>query len=362
MELDDLDRRLMEAAIDPSQWTDAMARDGNAVGATLIPLQRGTGFFAPVSSSLQATLQIYIKDGWYQRDKRDKGIPLLKTAGLCFDQDFASEDDLKRSDYYRGFLAAFESNWSASIGISVSNEEWCLGLQRGDRHGPYQPDDRERLLKLGESVRRAALVSHHLSYGKAIGMGDAFDVIGCASILIDNFGNVLRCNREAEKYIPNDFRIVHRELYCRKSDETDELRKMIGMLCNGTNDLGSYSHGVLVSRSENFPFMIQGVTLQHSLKDIFTTARALLFVVDPLRDRPSGQIEKIARMFKMTRAESALLSLLERDVPLPEAAEQLGISYETARTQLKSLFNRTDTKRQSELIGLVHRLGPNILR
>ena len=136
---------------------------------------------------------------------------------------------------------------------------------------------------------------------------------------------------------------------------------MIRMLCAGsTADPANIPRDILVSRPAKPPFIIQGVTLRHSLEDIFSSARALLFIVDPFRDRPSGQVAKIARMFKMTRAETALLTLLEKDIALPQAAEQLGVSYETARTQLKSIFGRTDTRRQSDLIGLVHRLTPNL--
>ena len=363
MDFESLSRRLMDAATDPALWTTAMdevALQGNAVGAVLLPL-KGRARTVPKSASLEECLKSYVQDGWHLRDNRDKGIPLLKTAGLFFDQNFASETDLKKSDYYRGFLAPFEANWSAGIGVTIGDEEWCLVLERGDRHGAYQDADRQSLLRLGATIRQAAMLSHHLSYGKAIGIGDAFDLIGCASILIDRDGKVLRCNREAEKYIPNDLFVIHRELHCHKPDETAELRRMVQTLCAGaTADPFAIPRDMIVSRPMTPPFIIQGIMLRQSLEDIFSSAGALLFIVDPFRDRPPGQVSTIARMFKMTPAEKALLTLLEQDTALPQAAEQLGISYETARTQLKNIFDRTDTRRQSELIGLVRRLTPTL--
>jgi DNA-binding CsgD family transcriptional regulator len=40
-------------------------------------------------------------------------------------------------------------------------------------------------------------------------------------------------------------------------------------------------------------------------------------------------------------------------VGIPEASEQLGIAAATARTQLKSIFQKTSTKKQSQLARLI---------
>ncbi|KQW20605.1 hypothetical protein ASC80_10205 [Afipia sp. Root123D2] len=82
----------------------------------------------------------------------------------------------------------------------------------------------------------------------------------------------------------------------------------------------------------------------------------MLLIVDPFREQESVPVDDIRRGLGLTKAEAALLVLLHADVSLPQAAERLGVSYETARTQLKSIFNRTGTRRQSEALQLVHNL------
>jgi len=66
---------------------------------------------------------------------------------------------------------------------------------------------------------------------------------------------------------------------------------------------------------------------------------------------------RLATMFGLSRAEARLAALLGSGVPLAEAAERLSIRYETARTQLKSIFVKTDTHRQADVVALFARLG-----
>jgi DNA-binding CsgD family transcriptional regulator len=58
----------------------------------------------------------------------------------------------------------------------------------------------------------------------------------------------------------------------------------------------------------------------------------------------------------LSAAEARLVSALSGGGTLVEAAEKLGISPNTAKTQLASAFSKTGTTRQSELISLVSAL------
>lgn len=57
----------------------------------------------------------------------------------------------------------------------------------------------------------------------------------------------------------------------------------------------------------------------------------------------------------LTAAESRLAVRLLTGESLRSAAAALGITYESARSQLKSIFQKTGTHRQGELIALLAR-------
>ncbi len=58
-------------------------------------------------------------------------------------------------------------------------------------------------------------------------------------------------------------------------------------------------------------------------------------------------------LFGLTPAESRLATALCDGASLNQYAEQQGVSSNTARIQLKSIFSKTNTNRQAELIKLL---------
>lgn len=59
--------------------------------------------------------------------------------------------------------------------------------------------------------------------------------------------------------------------------------------------------------------------------------------------------------YGLTASEIILVLRLFAGESLREAAQTLGISYETARTKLKFIFQKTGTRRQTELVLLLAR-------
>jgi DNA-binding CsgD family transcriptional regulator len=64
---------------------------------------------------------------------------------------------------------------------------------------------------------------------------------------------------------------------------------------------------------------------------------------------------QLKSVFGLTASEILLTLRLFAGDTLREAAQALGISYETARTKLKFIFQKTKTRRQTELILLLAR-------
>ena len=63
----------------------------------------------------------------------------------------------------------------------------------------------------------------------------------------------------------------------------------------------------------------------------------------------------LEKRFGLTPAQARLVSHLVAGLSLRSSAEVLGVKYETARTYLKSAFEKTGTHRQAELVLTVFR-------
>jgi DNA-binding CsgD family transcriptional regulator len=72
-----------------------------------------------------------------------------------------------------------------------------------------------------------------------------------------------------------------------------------------------------------------------------------------LRDQAAPDRVEALREFKLTPAEAALTLAIAKGLSLREYAEGRDLSIQTVRTQLKAVFAKTDTNRQSQLVALV---------
>jgi DNA-binding CsgD family transcriptional regulator len=81
-------------------------------------------------------------------------------------------------------------------------------------------------------------------------------------------------------------------------------------------------------------------------------AIAAIFVSDPEAGLSSAS-EVIETIYSLTHSEAELVRLLSQGKSLEEAAEARGVAIATARSHLKRVFSKTDTKRQGELVRLV---------
>jgi DNA-binding CsgD family transcriptional regulator len=75
----------------------------------------------------------------------------------------------------------------------------------------------------------------------------------------------------------------------------------------------------------------------------------------PMEEARMPQTAFLKNRFGLTPAEVRLVLRLVSGDSLRSAAKALGIKYETVRTHLKSIFQKTGTRRQAELVIVVIR-------
>jgi DNA-binding CsgD family transcriptional regulator len=76
---------------------------------------------------------------------------------------------------------------------------------------------------------------------------------------------------------------------------------------------------------------------------------------NPMEGARMPQTAFLKNRFGLTPAEARLVLRLVSGDSLRSAAKALGIKYETVRTHLKSIFQKTGTRRQAELVIVVIR-------
>jgi len=124
----------------------------------------------------------------------------------------------------------------------------------------------------------------------------------------------------------------------------------------GFNDLSHFnrlfrSHFGMTPSGRRPP-VARAAPITRGAHDAFMLARAALIVTDP-DDVRTDPAKTLAAGLGLTRAEGRLAGRIGAGEQLKDAAAAEGITLETARTRLKSIFGKTGTHRQTELAILV---------
>lgn len=348
---------LQDAAVDPTQWAPAMdilSRYSGSTGTVLLSV-KGRGPGTPHSSSLDEPYEAYFREQWHLRDERDVGLAIIRKKGIVVDQDFVTPDQIASSDYYRGFLDRFNNNWSATIGFSDLDDEWTLGFQRGSKQGPFEKTEQNDLVRLTGPLSQAAALARSFSYGSAVGALDAYDSVGCASFLVNRLGRVIRYNAQAELLLSDGLQLSHGTLKCGHPDDSLALESLIDSYRLHAMQL--HVKPIVVARRKlKRPLVIRAITLSGLAAMSLSFARVILLVSDMEKRPPANPVKTLMQVFALTASEATLVVNLCKETSLSEVADIMNISFETARTHLKKIFSKTQTKRQQELLMLVQRL------
>jgi DNA-binding CsgD family transcriptional regulator len=100
------------------------------------------------------------------------------------------------------------------------------------------------------------------------------------------------------------------------------------------------------------PFVIHVVPLRGAGLDLFTGAMSIVFAT-PVVPNSSAAPELLQALFDLTPAESRIAGQVTEGKSIEQIALSNGVSHNTIRTHLKSIFSKTGVQRQAELVSLL---------
>ena len=179
----------------------------------------------------------------------------------------------------------------------------------------------------------------------------ALNAMRLPAIALDLHGFVTEVNAAAEAVFDNDFRIKDRRLFVRDPAARALLKEAIDQLKTSPPPNPLATEPIVVQRQDKLPVIVRTWRFDGAAHLPAQEVGALL-TLNALGPKPGPPAAILAKTFRLTPAEAKLASVIARASP-EIAAGDLKISRETARNQLKSVFSKTDTHRQSELVALL---------
>ena len=180
----------------------------------------------------------------------------------------------------------------------------------------------------------------------------ALNAMRLPAIALDQHGLVADVNAAAEAVFDQNINIKDRRLFVRNPDARTLLKNAVDQLKELPRLDSLALEPLIVPRIDKLPVIVRIWPFDGPAHQPGQEVRAIL-TLNALGPRPGPSAAILAKTFRLTPSEAKVACIIARGAPPDIAARELKISRETARNQLKSVFAKTDTHRQSELVALL---------
>lgn len=272
-------------------------------------------------------------------------------------QDMLPESMWKNSGMYRNVFVPFRLEHHMAVWIPMGETSGvAVGVYRPPGMEPYAPADSHRFGAFVPHFKRVIrLQRQFLNVEKERWAAlSVLDDIPMGIIVTDSQTRVLFANRLAKEITrAGDGLIIrHEELWSGRQANSVALRKLVRE-CVDDQQYGVIAMPRSASPSSLYVRVspINGASTPFFAKEL-NFPLAAVYITDPERPQETPA-ELLQRLYGLTPAEAKLTAQLVSGKNIQEAKHALSISENTARSQLKAVFEKTGARRQAELIKTV---------
>ena len=295
------------------------------------------------------------KNPWMQAEQ------LYQARAIVAGEEILPNVDLMKTEFYQEYLRPQRLlHGLCGVVCRRGSEFWHLTAARRPSRPAFDEADRRRLGRLLPHVERVLELGWELAGERSArhALLDVLDQLSTAIIMVDAEARPIMVNAAAEHILGlGDGMMVHgRRLEALWHSERTRLMHLIAAACAAPNGADARVGGHLkITRPSGMrPFLVIVSPLPTAHCDGAGRQRQVAAVV--IKDAQAephtsaANRREIAELYELTPAEEKLLDLILDGSGLFEAAEQLGVSRNTARTHMKRIYAKTGTRRQAELV------------
>ena len=342
-----------------SAFLDGLARSADASFVTFILTPRGADqpglFLTPRGDpdmGVLYTSSLFATDPF-------TGLPDGKVIRF---RDFVPAASERRNAAYFQFLA--ETTGDEVLGLEIREPgglELRLRLTRNRTQQPFTELDETRFEAIVPHLRIALRLFDRLATGETEQQiyAGAIEQMAVGMILLDKRGKVIRLNPTAATILAEDDGIALRGTSIAIDDA--ELARSFQARIAGAEEEMPLTIRIPRTSGRGDLLLVAGSAHAPDYVTAGGGPATVLYLSDPVHT-PRVSPESIRELLGLTPSESAIAADIASGLSLADSAAHLGISPNTVRAHLRSIFNKTGVKRQSQLVHLVHHSLPGLTR
>ena len=367
IEPEDVVGRIYDAVADADRWPVALTSAGkllDADGMLLLYCNMAVGRPQVVASvGFDGDVLAQVASRHIDNDELVRESMQLP-AGEVVSRTFSLRDAGTRTTIFRRSLTHVTDRIRIAGAAAIRSSEVyaSLWMARGESRPPFSARDLFTFTELLPHIGRAMTVHHRVANAEleATMAAGAIDRIAVGMVLLDAAGRAILTNREADRILDraDGLSIRKGNLYAADSNQTARLRQVIARAGGSDPECGqgdtTGGAAVRIARVDGGPpYHVVVLPLPRRCQPKNATgAVAVVFITDS--ERGQSPVDFLCGdLYGLTAAETRLVSTLLESPGLTAAAKAIGLSRNTVHSQLASVFQKTGTKSQSELLRLI---------
>jgi len=366
--------RIYDAAGDASLWAtliEELAGRTKSTAAALVIQARDEGLYAVSNSwGLPEEFARAYRDHYYKLDIWAEVV--VPNRGrypggyVCTSESLCPVSVMRKKEFYNDHLV--NAGIEHALFELVENNNSCVAavaMYRDNSSAEFGEPEMNLLRLLAPHLRRAFCLYRRFSLMKSTSQGveEALDTLPIGVVFFDGKGEIVLMNRSGAACLAerDGLLATRTALRAEVAAESSKLQQMIQQAAATSRGNGTSSGGAIaISRRARPALQLQISPIRNSAVPVSRSIAAVALIHDPLRAPRSGQ-ETLRAVYGLTPAESRVALLLADGHSPRQICERIGVTENTVRTQIKSIFSKTGVRRQSELIRVLLSGAPPVV-
>lgn len=282
-----------------------------------------------------------------------RDIPL---GAVYHDHDVFGAETLRNSRVWQEWMRPQDMYGGMACRLAKNGQAfWFFDVQRGRHQESFDAEDTALLQKLYPVLRRVIELRRHI--GRVIIQRDearsALDRVAMGIAILDQDMRITYANEGADEILSDPESAAglrQGRLFARQPADQRQLRQLIeGALRSAQDPLACHQASTIL-HGEDGAHSLSACAMPappspHSAGKVLIALRRL--------ETATNLVACARQLFDLTDTEAKFASALASGSSLAEAAEAQGVRISTARTHLARIFQKTNTRQQSQLVSLL---------
>lgn len=353
---------LYRASAGQEPWGRVLSRivdDLGARGAQMVGINQSNRSisYSYVSDHVDCGIEVEYIRKYHALDPRIPRLISRPLGSWLYDEDEFNQQTFGIEPYYRDYMAPADARFTAAVRLSEDeNDLIMMAVVMGLQSTGFAPEHRDYLLRIADHFTEALRIfrkTRQLAQMSSAG-AELISRIKKPIFLIDPIRNITLKNSHADALLNEVTVLVERHGRLVATDALDErtLTVSVAELTHGMRAGKSGERRIVkLSSYDARRFAASLIAFDPpSSMHAFGPLPQIMVTIHGAPARPEPDVYLWQAAFDLTPAEARVAAEIFKGASVPAAAALIGISPNTVNAHLDSVFAKTHTNKQAELV------------